>query len=270
MISDAVVTTSSTAPLLSFTEAGSHTFAGTIHLDGVAEQFEMVEGNLLVLGTDKPLRHAGVLVAVQGPNVTSNNVVRVDRALLEASKAILELTGGAVFTVDGMHAAVDVRPKGKITANVPGDALIKIHASTMHVNSPAALVSVDAGAMLVTGHLVGVSGGGTLNILNGALVRVDNGGVFRLTGGSLIQFGSGTNTVNITGSSPLCMGCTLTTAIPNLTGVPVLLANGATTSNVSVAPGFTAYGGTGSVNVSGPSGAVLKVDGSTSKIVLAP
>lgn len=115
-----------------------------------------------------------------------------------------------------------------------------------------------------------MSGGGTLNILNGSLVRADNGGVFRLTGGSLIRFGSGTNTVNITGSSPLCTGCVVTTTIPNLTGVPVLLTNGATTSNVSVAPGFAAYAGTGAVNVSGPSGAVLRIDGSTSKIVLAP
>lgn len=99
------------------------------------------------------------------------------------------------------------------------------------------------------------------------------GSVFTLTGGSLGNFGAGTNTINLTNNAALCGGCTLSTTVPNFGGYPVLLKNGATTSNVTVASGFTPFagvGGSNNVNISGTSGAVLVVDGTTSKVKLGP
>ena len=126
---------------------------------------------------------------------------------------------------------------------------------------------------LTTQRLSPLNNGSTLNITNGALVAVAGGSVFKLTGGSLGTFGSGTNALNITNSAALCGGCSITTSITNLVGVPVLLANGALASNVVVTAGFTPFtglSGSNTVTVAGASGAVLALNGATSKVVLAP
>src|SRR6185295_5120709 len=83
-------------------------------------------------------------------------------------------------------------------------------------------------------------------------------------------FGSGTNSLTITNNDPLCGGCTLTTSIENFSH-PVLLSNGGVASNVIVDSAYTAFtglGGTNTLSVNGPSGAVLALDGATSHIYL--
>jgi hypothetical protein len=123
----------------------------------------------------------------------------------------------------------------------------------------------------ITGSLFSLTNTSTLNVNSGFLVNVSGGSVFTLTGGALGLFGTGTNTLNITNTAALCSGCTLTTSITNLVGVPVLLANGALASNVIVSPGFTPFAGlsaSNKVNVSGTSGAVLALSGATSKVKL--
>jgi hypothetical protein len=118
----------------------------------------------------------------------------------------------------------------------------------------------------VTGNLTALANDSILSV-NGALVAVGLNSSFTLTGGSLVAFGFGTNTVNITGTSGMCAGCNLSTTVPNLSGVPVLLHPSAT---VAVAPGFVPYAGVGqgtigltdfsnNVNVS-LGAAVLQVD----------
>jgi hypothetical protein len=168
---------------------------------------------------------------------------------------------------------VNLVQNARLVANVPADALIQLNASRLTVNN-GALVNVANGSfMRVTGNLVSLANGSTLNLLNGSLVLVSGGSVFSLAGGSLVAFGSGINTVNITGTSALCAGCSIVRNIPNLTGIPVLLANGASAANVTVGPGFRPFTGpsaTNTVNVSGASGAVLAVNGATSRVVLRP
>jgi hypothetical protein len=166
--------------------------------------------------------------------------------------------------------------RANLTATLaPADALVQLNASQLTITSGSMFNVAGGSALLVTGNLLGLSNSSTANILLGSLVTVSGGSVFRLTGGSLVSFGAGTNTLNITNNTALCGGCTLDSAIPNLAGVPVLLRNGATASNVSVAPGFVPFAGPGvgvtnRVNVNGTSGAVLTVDGNTSRVRLAP
>ncbi|MCA9466654.1 MAG: hypothetical protein KC643_14605, partial [Nitrospira sp.] len=93
----------------------------------------------------------------------------------------------------------------------------------------------------VVGNLAALANGSNLTV-NGALIAVGLNSSFTLSGGSLVAFGFGTNSVNITGTSGTCAGCALSTTVPNLDGIPVLLHPSAT---VSVGNGFVPYAGVG-------------------------
>ena len=105
----------------------------------------------------------------------------------------------------------------KIAANlVPGDALVRLDASSLTVNGN--LFNVTSGGQLVVsgGALLSLQGNSIVNI-NGVLVSVTGAGsLFSLTGGSLVDFGGGTNSVNI--SNSLCSGggCFAPFSDPNL------------------------------------------------------
>ncbi len=92
----------------------------------------------------------------------------------------------------------------------------------------------------ITGNLVALANNSTLT-LEGVLLAVGLNSSFTLSGGSLVAFGFGTNTVNISGAGE-CAGCTLTTDIENLQGVPVLAHP---TATINVGEGFVPYAGVG-------------------------
>ncbi len=92
----------------------------------------------------------------------------------------------------------------------------------------------------VTGNLVALANNSTLTV-EGVLLAVGLDSSFTLSGGSLVAFGFGTNTVNISGAGE-CAGCTLTTDIENLQGVPVLAHP---TATINVGEGFVPYAGVG-------------------------
>ena len=223
-----------------------------------------------LLGTDRPLRHGGALFEGTSTSLSTTQVVKLDTALLEATAPIIKLLNS---TLTSSADALNLSQKAKLTATlVPGDALVKLNASTLNINS-GSLVNVAGGSfMSVRGNLVSLDNNSTLNILAGSLFSVSGGSVFRLTGGSLGVFGStGTNTINITNTAQLCSGCSIVTNITNF-NFPVLLKAGASASNVSVGLGFTPFAGLSSsnrVNISGASGAVFVVD-ATSKVKLGP
>src|SRR5439155_8101559 len=107
------------------------------------------------------------------------------------------------------------------------------------------LFNVAGGSFLnVNGSLFSLTNSSTLNINNGALVTVAGGSVFTLTGGSLGTFGTGTNTLNIT-NNVCSSACNI---INPISGLPVLLVNGATAANVQVNPTFVPLAGLGVSN----------------------
>jgi hypothetical protein len=272
LYSGGFLTSSTTDPLV-LLEGGSYSLGsaiGVFDIQGSSTALDPATG--LTLGTDRSLQTGGELFrADQGASVETKRLVKVDTALLEATAPLLHLMAGSSMT--SASDLVKLQQRANVIATIPSDALIKLNASTLTVNG-GSLVTVAGGSSLnVTGNLVSLSNGSTLNILSGSLVSVSGGSVFRLTGGSLGVFGAGTNALNITNSAPLCSGCSLTTSIANLGGYPVLLRNGALASNVTVASGFTPFAGlngSNTVNVNGPSGAVLAVSGSTSMVTLGP
>ncbi|TMQ27837.1 MAG: hypothetical protein E6K65_13415 [Nitrospirae bacterium] len=199
----------------------------------------------------------------------------LDQALLAASAPLVTVIQGSMTTtsdfikVDGVNA--------KLMANVPNDqlvlkALVQLLNSTANITGH--LINVTNGATAsVTGNLLALGGNSTLN-LAGALAAVGVGSSFSLNSGSLVAFGTGINTLNITNTSGICAGCSLTTTIPNLAGVPVLMHPNAT---VTVGSGFLPFAGQGTfaggntvntINIT-PGAAVLQV-AAGGKLTLRP
>jgi len=192
----------------------------------------------------------------------------LDSALLQASAPLIRVIQGSITTtsdlvlVDGSNAI--------LTVNIPNDQLvlqgaIEINNATMNVGGNVFNITNVASAS-ITGNLVAIGNNSTLTV-GGSLIAVGPGSIFTLTGGSLIAFGIGTNTVTFTGTAGGCGGCTLTSTVPNLLGIPVLLHH---TATVTVGNGFVPYSGisqgivnnvdyNNTINVE-PGAAVLQVD----------
>ena len=204
-------------------------------------------------------------------------VVKLDTALLEASAPILFLTNGGANALKVAKDAIDLSRNAKLVATVPADALVKLNGSTLTIGNGSLVNLANGSFVTVTGSLASVANGSAISITGGGLVTVAGGSVFALVGGSLVTFGAGTNALTITNLAALCGTCSFAASgsIPNLNTsvVPVLLTNGASASNVTVASNFIPFAGlsaNNTVTLTGPSAAVLVVNGATSKVKLGP
>ena len=276
------IISTATSPFVSLTN-GLHslgtTGSSTFYLAGstlAADTDPDASPLALITATDQPLVQSGVLFDATTASITSGNVsfpepfVTIDRALVAATAPLFHLKQGTSHTHHGDY--VGLISNAKLSAILPGDALVKLDASSLTLHN-GSIASVTGGSFLsIVGNLLHLTNSSSLAINSGALVTVIDGvtgSLFRLTGGSLGVFGAGSNTLSIANNAPLCGGCSLVTNIPNLGGVKVLLRNGALATNVVVAGGFTPFAG-GTPSVSGTSGAVLVLDGPSSKIILRP
>lgn len=247
------------------TEGGPPIFLGKSRAD-IPPMIEIINSGTPNLSPSDPAFE----IAVEAHSAV---VVRGDLApsILEASGPLVSLFQGTMTTTGDF---VDVQGNG-----TSGSA--QLLASLQQSNVLQGALQLDNGQLqvgghlfnflngatgTVTGNLTALANGSTLSV-NGALLAVSLNSSFTLTGGSLVAFGFGTNMVNITGMSGTCTGCNLSTTVPNLTGIPVLLHPSAT---VAVGGGFIPYAGIGqgtiggadfnnTVNVS-PGAAVLQVD----------
>ena len=135
-----------------------------------------------------------------GSTVPAPNDDPFDQALLVASSPLLAMIRGN-FTANTEFGLVAGK-NAELRANLAG-ALVSLDASSMVVNGN--LFRVTKGGLLnVTGSLLSLTGGSTFSLNGGALVSVEAGSAFTLQNGALVNFGTGTNTVNITNS--LCAG----------------------------------------------------------------
>ncbi len=128
----------------------------------------------------------------------------LDQALLEASAPILGMIR-STFLGNGDFGSVEGQ-NAKLIANLaPGDALVRVDASSFMVNGNLFTVTNGGQLLLNGGSLLSVTGDGSATIQGGVLVSVGADSLFSVGGGgSLINFGTGTNTVNI--SNSLCNG----------------------------------------------------------------
>ena len=253
MFQGGTLTTSSTEPL-ALLQGGTHTFGSVgvpmFDLSGVATAPDAETG--LIVGTDRPLQHAGPLLETSNAAVTAHQAVRVDTALLEATAPLLALRDGSKLTT--ARDTVQLSYQAKVTSL---GSVVRLDRSALMVASGAAL-NVGGGSLLrVTGDLFSLTNGSSLQLLNGPLVSLSGGSLLSVNG-ALIGFGgTGGNLVSV--ANNLCP-CT------TIGGLPVSLTNGALASNVTIA-GAIKNGGLGSLNVA-PNAAVIRVDGAGTKVTI--
>ena len=250
-------TSSTTEPLVSL-NGGTQalgTYVGIFDLAGSGTAVDPVTGQSVA--TDTPLTTGGGLLAADGATITTQQVLRVDTALLEASAPLLALLRGSQLT--SASDAIALSGQSRLTSH--GPTLVALDASRLVV-SRGALVTVTGGSGLtVTGNLLTLSNGSTLSLLNGPLLSV-SGGSFASIGGALVAFGgTGGNLLSV--SNNLCGGsCAL------FGGIPVALLNGATATNVSIADGAVKSPSLGAIKYATATTALLSVSGAGSKVTV--
>lgn len=202
----------------------------------------------LVLGTDRPLRHAGTFLEAVSAAIETRSVLRIDTALLEASRPLLDLKAGSVLTASG--PVVDMGIKSRVTSLGP---LVRLDASTL--KTAGAIVSINGGALTGSGPLLSLANGSRISAFSLASVR---NGVFSWSG-PLAQFSGSGNSVTFTNN--LCASASCVT----VGGLRFALRDGATAGNIVVTNGTPWAGTGGTVNVPA-NGAVFDVRGATSRV----
>jgi len=248
---------STTDPLVSI-KGGTHALGTDVAMFDVAGSGTALDADTgLMLATTTALKTGGSLFEADSATITTNQALRVDQALLEASAPLLHLKNGSQLT--SATDAIALGGQSRLTSTAA--SLVALNASRMLV-SLGSLVNVSGGSVLnVSGNLVSLSNGSMLSLLNGSLLSV-SGGSFASIGGSLVSFGgSGGNLLTV--SNTLCGGsCAM------ISGIPVALLNGATAANVSIGAGAIQNANLGSVKLGTPSTALIAVSGAGSKVTV--
>ena len=249
---------STTDPLVSL-QGGTHALGSTIGIFDLAGSRTALDAETgLSLATDKPLSTGGTLFQADGATVNTQQAVRVDVALLEATAPLIALLNGSTMT--SAADAIVLTGRSKVTGS---DSLVALDNSRLTV-SKGALVNVAGGSYLrVAGDLVSLRNGSVLNIFNGALLYVSGGSIVNISG-ALVGFG-GTGGSILSVSNSLCGGaCVL------ISGIPVAFSGGATAANVSIGAGAIKNPSLGTIKLGSPSTALISLSGATSKVTIAP
>ena len=248
---------STTDPLVSI-KGGTHALGTDVAMFDLAGSGTALDADTgLMLATTTALKTGGSLFEADGSTITTNQALRVDQALLEASAPLLHLKNGSQLTT----AADAIALGGQSRLTSTAASLVALNASRMLV-SMGSLVNVSGGSVLnISGNLVSLSNASTLSLFNGSLLSV-SGGSLASIGGSLVSFGgSGGNLLTV--SNNLCGGsCAM------IGGIPVALLNGATVANVSIGAGAIQNASLGSVKLATPGTALIAVSGAGSKVTV--
>jgi hypothetical protein len=145
-------TSSTTDPLVSV-KGGTHALGTDVAMFDLAGSGTGLDADTgLMLATTTALKTGGSLFESDGATVKTNQVVRLDQALLEASAPLLHLKNGSQLT-----SAADA---------------IALGGQSRLTSTAASLVALNASRMLVSmGSLVNVSGGSVLKVA-GKLVNL--------------------------------------------------------------------------------------------------
>ena len=161
----------------------------------VAPLIEVIDGAASV--------STGVMV---GSTAQSNTMDQTLQALVEASSPLIALIQGSNVTTASDFGRVAGQNATLEASLVPGDALVRLNASSLTVNGN--LFSVTGGAQLnVIGNLLSVNDSSSVSLAGGAFVNVGAGSIFSLTNGALVDFGTGNNVVKVTNSLCSSGGC---------------------------------------------------------------
>ncbi len=261
---------------LVFISSGTHTIAGAsgasvFSLTGSATKTEEVEGVTLTLGTDRPLRGpgggscsgaclTGSLVRTSGAMVTTQQLVKLDTALLEASAPLINMLNSSAMT--SASDLVNLVQKAKLVGNVPGGALVNLNASTLTVTN-GALINVAGGSFLhvTAGDLLFLSNGSTINI-----EHLSSGFLLNASGSSVVDvFGALVNFSGTGGNSIVVKNNLAPT--DTILGIRIQRTGGALLANVTIQG--TPIKGPGLGSITFPNnGSLISIAGPNTKVLI--
>ena len=207
------------------------------------------------MGTEKPIQSGGTLLDVAGATVTSDRMVTVDLALLQASAPLLALRADALgnrasLTTSGN--ALDLTSKAKLDSTA---TLFSLDRSQLTVNG-AALAAVARGSYLrAAGDLISLANGSTLALGNGVLLFASGGSVVDIRGALIAFSGAPGNIVTVANSL----------AFVNIGGIPVALTGGARSGNVLITGAAIKNPALGTIT---PNKALIRVDGAATRVTI--
>jgi hypothetical protein len=185
--------------------------------------------------------------------VTTARAVTVDKALLQASAPLLNLSGVGGAQLTTSSNVIDLTSKSKVTNT---GTFVALDQSRLIVNN-AALVNVAGASFLKGGgNLVNLANGSTLTINNGVLLFVSGGSIVNISGALIAFSGAAVNTVNISNNLKFV----------NIGGIPVALTNGALAANVVITGTPIKNPSLGTIT---PNKALIQVSGQTSKVTIS-
>jgi hypothetical protein len=274
-VSGSTLTSTLGSPIIDLVQlvGGTHNLAnvpspgGTAmyNLTGAATATEVAEGVTLAVGTERVLRGTGAggcsgpcftgrLANLTGATLNTQQVLKLDTALLEASQPLLLLSGGSTLQTGTDAFAL---AKAKLSLLSPA---ISLNNGTVNVQN-GSLYNIGGSLLSVNNDFINLTNGGTINIVNGFLINISGTSVF-VVNGALANFnGSTSNSITVRNSNA-----------PNFTSgtysfIRVLLVNGAVAGQVTLS-GTLARNGS-AANFSFPNGgSLIRLDGPNAKIVL--
>lgn len=245
--------TGSAAPLLSLTGGNSSiATAGSIFsLTGAATALDPVSG--LTVGTEEPIQHGGGFLDMNAATVTTARAVTVDKALLQASAPLLNLSGAGGAQLTTSSNAIDLTSKAKVTNT---GTLVALDQSRLIINN-AALINVAGGSFLQGGgNLINLSNGSILTINNGVLLSASGGSIVSINGALIAFSGAPGNQVNVSNAL----------AFVNIGGIPVALTGGALAANVVITGNPIKNAALGAIT---PNKALIQVNGAATKVTIS-
>jgi len=246
--------------------AGSHTInAAMFDLAGGANRAVDTDPDApaTALGTDQPVRHAGTFFTGNNTNIDSRGpAFKLDPMLLVASAPLMVLNNSTMSlgTSASTPHGFDLANQVKMSVNVPGDAMIKLNASTLNIVNGHGINVAGGSFLKIVGDLISLANHSTLNIANGAGLFLSGGSSVSISGGLVNFIGAG-NTINITNS--LCGGPCATVVVGGLT-IPYLAPTVLTSS--SLGPNTVKNLAGNTINYSSPSAAAIVLSGPNNKI----
>lgn len=264
--SGSVVSSTGNAPLISL-NSGTHSLANVSTPDGAtifalkggATATEVIEGVTLTLGTDRPLQGAGAtlsssLVRLDGATLNTQQILKMDTALLEASQPLLYLAGGSTLQT-GTDAFSLARAKLSLLSHS-----VSLDGSTLDVLN-GSLYNIGGSLLTVNNDFINLVNGSKININNGFLINISGTSVF-VVNNALANFNNSlTNTITVKNSN-----------VPGFISgtypfIRVLFVNGAAAGQLTLSGTLVRNGS--SANFLFPNGgSLIRLDGPNAKIVL--
>jgi hypothetical protein len=246
LLDGSTLRTNSSLPLV-WLEGGAYslsTIPGTAIFDFWGTETALDPETGVPVGSGRTVDHGGPLLeASGGATVTTQAVLKLDTATLEAAAPIISLIGSATShtSLTTASTALDLI-KGKITSMGP---LVALDKGLLNINNGPLLSLTQGSHVDVTGDLLRLMTQSKINIVNGPLVAVSGAGSLLNVTGSLVNFGgSGGNQIVV--NNNITPTAVLTQAGVN--GIGISATGG---GSISVGPNLVKNPTLGTISVTG-------------------